>query len=157
MRRFSGPAELGTAVGERLGISAWHVVTQDTVNRFAEDTGDRQWIHVDPDRAGAGPFGAPVAHGYLVLALVPGLMVEVFEVGGVGVVLNKEVRRLRFQAPVRVGDRVRAAVDLLATRPRARGFWQADFRVTMQIDTVDDAAFTAETVFLYLPAQARQQ
>lgn len=149
MKRFAGLAELCQAGGQSLGISDWHVITQEMVDRFAENTGDRQWIHVDPDRSAAGPFGASVAHGYLTLAMVPGLMAEVFRVDGVGLILNKELRKLRFFAPVRVGDRVRTSVGLISARQRPRDYWEASFRVTAEIENVEAPAFTAETVFLY--------
>ncbi|MGQ0717663.1 MAG: MaoC family dehydratase [Pseudonocardiales bacterium] len=149
MRQFAGLVELGEAVGQSLGTSDWHGITQEMVDRFAENTGDRQWIHVDLDRCAAGPFGAPVAHGYLTLAMVPGLMAEVFRVDGVGLVLNKELRKLRFFSPVRVGDRVRTSVDLISARPRPRDYWEASFRVTAEIENNEAPAFRAETVFLY--------
>lgn len=149
MKQFTGLTEFSKAVGQSLGISDWHVITQEMVDQFAENTGDRQWIHVDPDRSAAGPFGAPVAHGYLTLAMVPGLMAEVFHVDGVGLVLNKELRKLRFFAPVRVGDRVRTSVDLISARLRPRDYWEASFRVTAEIENIETPAFRAETVFLY--------
>jgi acyl dehydratase len=149
VRRFTAPDELGEVAGQRLGTSDWRTITQDLVCRFAEDTGDRQWIHVDVERAAAGPFGAPVAHGYLLLALVPGMLSEVFVVEGVRLVVNKSVRELRFLAPVRVGDRVRLAVDLRSARRRLRGYWAADFRIAVEIEDAADAAFVAEIGYLY--------
>jgi acyl dehydratase len=149
VRTFSAPADLAAAVGDQLGSSSWHSITQDKVNRFADETGDHQWIHTDPARAVAGPFGAPVAHGYLMLSMVPALMGEVFQVDGAQLALNKELRRLRFLAPVPVGSRVRATIELTAARARPWGFWEADFSVTAEIDTDEKPAFIAEQVFLY--------
>lgn len=149
MRRFAGPGELCSVAGRRLGSSGWRTITQDMVRRFAEETGDKQWIHVDVERATAGPFGAPVAHGYHLLALLPGLMNEVFLVADVRLVLNKALRQLRFLAPVRVGDRVRAVVDLVSARQRPRGYWEAVFRITAEIENREEPALTTEIVFLY--------
>jgi acyl dehydratase len=149
MKQFAGLTEFSKAVGQSLGTSDWHTITQEMVDRFAESTGDRQWIHVDPDRCAAGPFGAPVAHGYLTLAMVPGLMAEVFRVDGVDLVLNKELRKLRFFAPVRVSDRVRTSLELISVRQRPRDYWEASFRVTTEIENIEAPAFRAEIVFLY--------
>lgn len=152
MRRFGALAEFGTAVGQDLGSSDWHAIDQRMVDRFAETTGDRQWIHVDPGRAAAGPYGGTVVHGYHLLAMIPMLFDEVFEVDGVGLVLNKEVRGVRFLAPVRVGDRMRCRVALAAARQRPKQFWEATFRVTAEVESHQNTAFTAETVFLYQPS-----
>jgi acyl dehydratase len=149
MKHFAGLSEFSKAAGRNLGTSDWHVISQEMVDRFAENTGDRQWIHVDPNRCSAGPFGVPVAHGYLTLATVPRLMSEVFSIDGVGLVLNKELRRLRFFSPVRVGERIRMKMDLISVRPRPRDYWEASFGVTAEIETIERAAFTAEIVFLY--------
>ena len=149
MKLFSGPVELLDAVGESLGSSQWHLLTQDLVDRFAANTGDRQWIHIDPVRAAAGPFRGTIAHGYLVLAMIPALMNEAFQVSGVSIVLNKELRKLRFLAPVPVGARVRAAVRLVAVRRRPRGYWEADLSAIVQIEGLGTPAVTAEFVFLY--------
>lgn len=149
MKHFTGLSEFSKAAGRNLGTSGWHVISQEMVDRFAENTGDRQWIHVDPNRCAAGPFGVPVAHGYLTLATVPRLMSEVFSIDGVGLVLNKELRKLRFFSPVRVGERIRMNMDLMSVRPRPRDYWEASFRVTAEIENAEHAAFTAEIVFLY--------
>jgi acyl dehydratase len=151
VRRFAAPVELGEMVGQRLGASDWRVITQEMVHRFAEDTGDRQWIHVDVERATAGPFGRPVAHGYHLLAMAPALMSEIFQVEGVRLVLNKTLRQLRFLAPARVGDRLRLVVDLLSARERPHGYWAAEFRITAEVENAE-SAFTAEIVYLYQPS-----
>jgi len=102
-RRFEDLAEFAGAVGQRLGESRWHRVTQERVDLFAEATGDDQWIHVAPRRAAGGPFGGAIAHGYLVLSLVPKLLGEAFEVAGLGMLVNTSVDGLRFLSPVPVG------------------------------------------------------
>jgi acyl dehydratase len=99
-------------VGEVLGESRPHVVTQEQVNLFADATGDHQWIHVDPARARQGPFGATIAHGYLTLSLVPVLIEECFSVTGTGMSINYGLNKLRFPAPVPVGSGVTMSVKL---------------------------------------------
>jgi acyl dehydratase len=120
-RQFATLPALAAAVGQRLGESGWHEVTQWQVDRFAEATGDNQWIHVDQRRAATGPFGGTIAHGYLVLSLLPKLLGEAFEVGGLGMMVNTGVDTLRFLAPVPVGARLRLTADLLSAVPRVRG------------------------------------
>lgn len=102
--------ELRGYVGQRLGASSWHEVTQEQVGLFADATGDHQWIHLDQERAAAGPFGGTIAHGFLTLSLAPMLVHEVFEVADAGVTINYGLNRVRFPAPLPVGSRVRADV-----------------------------------------------
>jgi acyl dehydratase len=109
-------------VGQELGVSSWITIEQSRVNQFAECTGDHQWIHVDAERAAKGPFGAPVAHGYLTLALVATTLNEI--VGdrlGAEAVLNYGIDRLRFVSPVKVGARVRNRVKLAGAEPKGNG------------------------------------
>lgn len=145
---MDSPADLAAHAGQELGVSAWRTIGQPLVDSFAADTGDQQWIHVDPVRALAGPYGGTVAHGHLLLSMVPGLITEVVQVGGTGLVLNKEVRRARFHAPVPVGSRIRARVRLVSARLRPRAFWEADFLVTAEVEG-SGAAITVEQVLLY--------
>ena len=143
--------DLKSHVGEILGYSSWHLVTQDQVNEFAEATGDHQWIHVDPERALAGPFGHTIAHGYLTLALGPVLLWEVLEVAGAGVVVNYGANRVRFPTPVPVGSSVRAVVQLLAVEEVAGGV-QAALGMTFEIDSSPKPACVAEILFRYYRA-----
>lgn len=113
MRVFDGIAAVQAAVGEHLGHSAWQEVTQQRIDAFAEATGDRQWIHTDPVRAADGPFGGTIAHGYLTLSLVPGMLDEVHEIRGAGALVNYGADRLRFPAVVPAGARIRGGVELL--------------------------------------------
>ncbi|MBL1098389.1 MaoC family dehydratase [Streptomyces coffeae] len=99
-------------LGEELGHSDWYEVTQEAVNQFADATGDHQWIHVDPERAAEGPFGGPIAHGYLTLSLVPRLLPEIIELSGFGMGVNYGCQRVRFPSPVPVGSRLRAGAVL---------------------------------------------
>src|SRR5580700_8432576 len=99
-------------IGAHLGYSDWHRITQEQVNLFAEATGDHQWIHVDPERAKSGPFGGPIAHGYLTLSLIPGLMGQVFLVEGVSMGVNYGANKVRFPSPVPVGASLRMGATL---------------------------------------------
>ena len=119
MRTFNGLDELGAAVGEQLGQSDWHEITQEQVNLFAEATGDHQWIHVAPERAKDGPFGQTIAHGYLTLSLLPVLVAEIYRVEGVSMGLNYGTNKVRFPAPVPVGSKVRASAQLVELSPIA--------------------------------------
>ncbi len=102
-RIFKTPAELKSALGEHLGYSEWLEMTQDRIDKFADATGDQQWIHVDPERAKQGPFGACIAHGYLTLSLVNLFLPQIVEVQGISMVVNYGSDRLRFPSPVPVG------------------------------------------------------
>ncbi|MFJ9558509.1 MaoC family dehydratase [Streptomyces fuscichromogenes] len=105
----NGLAELKKLAGSDLGTSDWIEVTQDRIDTFADATGDHQWIHVDPERAAAGPFGAPIAHGYLTLSLFIPLFTELLDVQGVATKVNYGLNKVRFPAPVKVGSRIRLA------------------------------------------------
>ena len=105
-------AELPALKGTVLGTSEWVEVTQERVNLFAEATGDHQWIHVDPERAKDGPFGAPIAHGYLTLSLFIPLFTELLDVQGVTTKVNYGLNKVRFPSPVKVGSRIRLTAKL---------------------------------------------
>lgn len=110
----NGLGELKGLVGQHLGYSEYVTITQEQVNAFADATGDHQWIHVDVERAKAGPFGAPIAHGYLTLSLGPGLLPQVLQLGGVTMGVNYGCNKVRFPAPVPVGSKVRLGAKLLS-------------------------------------------
>src|SRR6516164_2248832 len=114
MRTFESVADLAAAAGETIGQSDWVTITQEDVNLFADATDDHQWIHVDPERAAAGPFGMTIAHGYLTLSLSNALLPEIVEVQGVSMGVNYGVGKVRFPAPVPVGSRIRATAELVA-------------------------------------------
>jgi acyl dehydratase len=114
---FASLAELAGRVGESLGASEWVEVDQARINQFALATGDHQWIHVDPERAAAGPFGATVAHGFLTLSLLPLMFETGFTVADVRLGINYGLNRVRFPAPVPVGSRLRGHFKLLAYEP----------------------------------------
>src|SRR5437588_7462969 len=111
--------DLPAHVGEHLGHSDWHEVTQDQINLFADATGDHQWIHVDPDRAKQGPFGAPIAHGYLTLSLIPALGGGGLPIEGAKMGVNYGLDRVRFIAPVPAGSKVRARRKLVEAKDGA--------------------------------------
>jgi acyl dehydratase len=113
--------DLSSWVGRHLGASDWHEVGIGQIRAFADATGDHQWIHVDEESAAAGPFGAPIAHGYLTLSLVPYLLPTFFDVTGTSMGLNYGCEKVRFPAPLRAGTRVRCEADLLSVDDVAAG------------------------------------
>jgi len=145
---IAAPADLLDLVGRPIGVSAWQEISQDRVNMFADATGDRQWIHVDPARAAAGPFGGPIAHGYLTLALAPMFIADVLVVDHMEAALNYGLNKVRFPAPVPVGSRVRGAVTLKAAGARATGI-EAVFTVVYELQNSDRPACVAEFVAMY--------
>lgn len=146
-RVFADVDEFAAAVGESLGTGAWHTITQEQINLFADATGDHQWIHVDLERAADGPFGAPIAHGYLTLSLIPMLGADVYRVDNVRMVVNYGLNKARFPRPVTVGSRVRAGAELVSVTDGAQGR-QAVVRWIIEIEGVDKPACVAETVVL---------
>ena len=149
MRVFTTLDEVAAARGEDLGTSDWLTVEQDRVDRFAEATGDHQWIHVDVARAKDGPFGGTIAHGYLTLSLVPFLGSQVFAFDTPGAKLNYGANKVRFPNPVLVGKRIRAHVRLtdVADLPAGK---QLTLTYTIEIEDEAKPACVAETVVLLL-------
>jgi acyl dehydratase len=143
---IDGIAGLKDRVGQHLGYSEWHEVTQDQVNLFADATGDHQWIHVDIERAQAGPFGAPIAHGYLTLSLAPILIAEIVQVQGISMGVNYGLNKLRFPAPVPVGSKLRAGA-VLAEAADVAGGAQVTYAVTFEIEGGTKPVCVAEIVF----------
>lgn len=150
---FESPAELQKAVGQALGESAWLEVTQERVNLFADATDDHQWIHVDPARAKQGPFGAPIAHGYLTLSLVSRFLPEIVVVKGIAMGVNYGVDKVRFPSPVRVGSRIRGRGELVEAETQKDGSVQAKVRVTVEIEGQPKPACVAETLSRFYPAR----
>lgn len=137
--------ELRDLVGTELGPTRWLEVTQARVDRFAEATDDPQWIHTDPERAAAGPFGGTIAHGYLTLSLCSPLLDEVLQVDGYGLTINYGVNRVRFPAPVPVGSRIRA-VFRVESVDEVPGGEQAVFVATVEREGGDKPVCVAELV-----------
>lgn len=146
-RVFTNVAQMTAAVGEPLGTSDWLTITQERVNQFAEATGDYQWIHVDVERAAAGPFGTTIAHGYLTLSLVPmlGDQIVTFDTGRA--VLNYGANKVRFPNPVRVGSRVRATATISGIQEVSAGA-QLTIAYVIEIEGETKPACVAETVVL---------
>jgi acyl dehydratase len=114
MLTLTGLDEIKGYVGKELGVSDWRTVTQEDIDRFAEVTGDDQWIHVDPERAKQTPFGGTIAHGYFTLSLAPRFSYDMYELRGVAFAVNYGLNRLRFPAPLPVGSKVRMRAKLLS-------------------------------------------
>jgi acyl dehydratase len=145
MREFPSTAAVKDATGEHLGYSDWHTVDQKTVDMFAEATGDHQWIHVDPDRAAKGPFGRTIAHGFLTLSLIPALTEQIFRIHGVRMGVNYGLNKVRFPAPLPVGNRVRAGMEVAEVTDVEDGV-QVVSRVTVEVEGATKPCCVAETV-----------
>ncbi len=139
-------AELPPLVGQEIAVSDWLTITQEQINLFAEATGDHQWIHVDVERAKAGPFGAPIAHGFLTLSLLPKLFEKSLEVKEARMGVNYGLNKVRFTAPVPVGSRVRGRMKLLAAEPIDNRGWQLTFGVTIEREGSDKPVCIAESL-----------
>jgi acyl dehydratase len=150
MRILDDLDALAGIAGEELGLSEWLEIDQERVDRFADATGDHQWIHVDAERAASGPFGGTIAHGYLTLSLIPFLGSQVFALQTPGAKLNYGVNKVRFPHPVRVGSRIRSRVTLGQVTDLAAGK-QLTLRHVIEIEGQDKPACVAETVVLLLP------
>ena len=149
MRVFNGVDELRAAAGTRVGASEWITVEQGRVDLFADATDDHQWIHVDVERAKQGPFGGPIAHGFLTLSLVLLLARgRSPRVDGIRMAVNYGLNRVRFPAPVHVGKRVRAHVKNLSIEDVPGGV-QVTNQVTVEIEGEDKPACVAETIGRY--------
>jgi acyl dehydratase len=149
MRVFTSFDEIDAAIGEELGTSEWVTIDQERVNTFADATDDHQWIHVDEERAKAGPFGGTIAHGYLTLSLIPWLGSQVFSIETDGARLNYGLNKVRFPNPVLVGQRVRLTVTLgdVVDLPAGK---QVSLKHVIEIDGAAKPACVAESIVLLL-------
>lgn len=143
MRVFTGVDDLRSAVGTQIGTSDWTTVEQDRIDTFADATGDHQWIHVDPERAKDGPFGATIAHGFLTLSLLSTLAGQTYQVENVKMGVNYGLNKVRFTSPVAVGTKIRAVVDLVDVSDVAGGV-QLTTKVTIEIEGSERPALVAE-------------
>ncbi|MDH3752428.1 MAG: MaoC family dehydratase [Acidimicrobiia bacterium] len=141
--------ELPGAIGTDLGHTDWMQVTQERVDRFADATGDHQWIHVDTERAASGPFGGTIAHGYLTLSLVSALLPSLLTVTDMSMGVNYGTNKVRFPSPVPVGANIRARGQIIAVDDVAGGY-QVTARITIEVEDSDKPACVAEVVSRYL-------
>jgi acyl dehydratase len=148
VRVFESLAALRESVGEHLGYSDWHTVTQEQINAFADATGDHQWIHVDPEAAAQGPFGTTIAHGFLTLSLLPMLTMQVLRVDGVRMGVNYGLNKVRFPAPVPSGSAIRAGMRILSLEDITAGA-QVVNEVTIERDGGDKPCCVAQSVVRY--------
>jgi acyl dehydratase len=146
---FENLDDLTAAVGNHLGYSDWITIDQARIDLFADATGDHQWIHVDPEQAKAGPFGATIAHGYLTLSLTNLFLPQIVDVRGISMGINYGVNKVRFPSPVLVGSRVRGGAELAAVEEIPGGV-QATIRITVEIEGADKPACVVESVTRYL-------
>lgn len=146
---FESADAILTAVGQKLGSSDWLQVMQERINLFADATDDHQWIHVDAERAKAGPFGACIAHGYLTLSLISRFLPQIIEVRGMRMGVNYGTDRVRFPSAVKSGARIRGSGELVAAERTKDGAVQATIRVTVEIENEAKPACIADTISRY--------
>ncbi|MES2412421.1 MAG: MaoC family dehydratase [Pseudomonadota bacterium] len=148
MRTFQTLAELATCVGQEVAVSGWTTIAQQQVNQFADATHDHQWIHVDPEKAKAGPFGGAIAHGFLTLSLLPWFLESSFEVKDTRMGVNYGLNKVRFTAPVPVGSRLRARMTLLAATAIDNGGMQFTWKTVVEREGDDKPVCVAESLVL---------
>jgi acyl dehydratase len=146
MKTFQTLADLAGLAGQEVAVSDWLTITQEQVNLFAQATGDHQWIHVDPERAKAGPFGATIAHGFLTLSLIPKFVESTIEVRETRMGVNYGLNKVRFTSPVPVGSRLRARMKLLAADVIDNGGYQMTWQITIEREGSDRPACVAESI-----------
>lgn len=141
--------------GTDLGVTEWMTIDQARIDAFAEVTEDRQWIHVDPVRAAAGPFGGTIAHGFLTLGLVNHFLPQLIEVRGFAHGVNVGSDRLRFLAPVPVGSRIRGHGQIVKVKEVTDGAIQSIVRITVELEDSDKPACVVDTISRYFPTTDR--
>ena len=149
MKKFSGLEEFVAAEGSQLGPTDWLEVTQERVNLFADATDDHQWIHIDPERAAKGPFGATIAHGLLTLSLLPHFTSQMYTVDNIAMAINYGYNKVRFITPVKVGSKVRARAEI-AKVDQLDGAVQATLTTTVEIEGLDKPAAVAESIVRFI-------
>lgn len=147
---FDKPMALLAAQGTHLGYSDWLEIDQGRIDRFAEATGDHQWIHVDPGRAAQGPFGRTIAHGYLTLSLANQFLPEIMRVDNVSMGVNYGCEKVRFPAAVPVGSRVRGGGEVISAQ-EVKGGVQVVVRMTIEIEGADRPACVVDTISRFYP------
>ena len=151
MKTFQTLDDLAKCVGQVVAVSDWLTITQQQVNLFADATGDHQWIHVDPEKAATGPFGASIAHGFLTLSLLPKFFESSFEITGSRMGVNYGLNKVRFTAPVPVGSRLRASMKLLASHPIDNQGVQMTWEVTVEREGSSKPVCIAESLVRRYP------
>lgn len=146
MKTFQTLAELAACVGQDVAVSDWLTITQEQINQFAEATGDRQWIHIDPERAKAGPFGAPIAHGFLTLSLLPQFFASALHVTQTRMGVNYGLNKVRFMSPVPVGSALRARLFLAAAESIDNNGMQMTWDVTIEREGLSKPVCVAQSL-----------
>ena len=146
MKTFQTIADLAECIGQEVAVSDWITITQQQVNLFAEATGDHQWIHVDPEKAAAGPFGGPIAHGFLTLSLLPKFFESSFAITESRMGVNYGLNKVRFTSPVPVGSRLRARMKLLASEPIDNNGVQMTWEVIVEREGSSKPVCVAESL-----------
>ena len=151
MKTFQTLSDLAACIGQEVAVSDWLTITQQQVNLFADATGDHQWIHVDPERAAAGPFGGTIAHGFLTLSLLPKFFESSFEIIESRMGVNYGLNKVRFMAPVPVGSRLRARMTLLSAEPIEGNGLQMAWEVTVEREGAAKPVCVAESLVRRYP------
>jgi acyl dehydratase len=146
MKTFQTLADVAACKGQEVATSDWTTITQEQIQQFADATGDQQWIHVDVERAKAGPFGAPIAHGFLTLSLIPKFFDSTIAITEARMGVNYGLNKVRFIAPVPVGSRLRARLKLLECDPIDQGGMQMNWEVTIEREGSSKPVCVAESI-----------
>lgn len=146
MKTFRSYSEVLASIGQEVAVSDWITITQAQIQMFADATGDQQWIHTDPERAAQGPFGAPIAHGFLTLSLLPQFFEGTFKIEGAKMGVNYGLNRVRFMAPVPVNSRLRARMTLQAAERIEPAGIQMTWQVTVEREASDKPVCVAESL-----------
>ncbi|MEN2387009.1 MULTISPECIES: MaoC family dehydratase [Comamonas] len=154
MKTFRSYSEVLASIGQEVAVSDWITITQAQIQMFADATGDQQWIHTDPERAAQGPFGAPIAHGFLTLSLLPQFFEGTFKIEGAKMGVNYGLNRVRFMAPVPVNSRLRARMTLQAAERIEPAGVQMTWLVTVEREGSDKPVCVAESLARSFGAEA---
>jgi acyl dehydratase len=145
MKIIAGVSGLKEAIGKEFAVSQWHIITQEQINQFAQATQDFQWIHTDPVKAAAGPFGCTIAHGFLTLSMLAGFAEKSFQIDGEKMAVNYGLNKVRFTSPVPVNKRIRARFTLQQLKEIPKGY-QLISQVTIELEGSERPACVAESV-----------
>ncbi len=145
-KTFESLEDVRALIGEEVAVSDWVSISQERINQFADATGDHQWIHVDPERAALGPFGAPIAHGYLTLSMLPMFMANCIEMKNVRMGVNYGLNRVRFTSPVPVNSELRARIKLLSVEDLPDNGAQMVWQFTVERKGSDRPVCVAESI-----------